>query len=59
MHSISYNVRPKNPFKKQQLILSRKRITSPAAGRIEILWKKYKEQLQSYPSKTFLPSKKT
>ena len=55
--SVITSVYPKNPFKKQHSILERKRVFSPAAGRIEILWQKYKKQLQFHSSDALLPAK--
>lgn len=55
--SVITSVRPKNPFKGRHSILERKRVFSPAAGRIEILWKKYKNQIQLRPPGIHLPAK--
>ncbi len=46
MEILAYTIRPKNPFKRDIPILSRTRIESPAVARIELLWIKFKNELQ-------------
>ena len=55
--SVITSIRPKNPFKKQHFILERKKVFSPAAGRIEVLWKQYKKQLKLNSPNVLLPVK--
>lgn len=46
MEILAYSIRPKNPFKRERPILTHTRIKSPAVARIELLWKKFKEELE-------------
>lgn len=45
MKILTYTIKPKNPFQRKVPLLGNSRIESPAVARIEILWKKYKEEL--------------
>ena len=47
MKILTYVIKPKNPFKREVPLLGNSRIESPAVARIEMLWKKYKEKLDS------------
>lgn len=46
MEILAYTIKPRNPFKRAVPILSSARIKSPAVARIELLWQKFKEELE-------------
>ncbi len=51
MEIMAYTARPRNPFKRKLPLLDSKRIESPAVARIEILWKKFRKNLdEKFPA---------
>jgi prophage maintenance system killer protein len=45
LNLLAYTVKPKNPFKRSAPMLTSSRIESPVVGRVELLWRKLKDDL--------------